>query len=221
MKEEFDKELRELSPLLAYLKKEQEGEAFKVPKFYFDNLADKVIAQAKEVEKVGTTFQKETPQYPSVFARLQDLVSSLFRPRLALAFGTGLVIAFGAWFMLTSKKSKIGVDAPSVAVTPSIQTEQLGNVIEPKSGKLQTAIGDKTLTEEQGDALISNNKPNINQNNTPVLSQNAIKLGEATGQNALVESGQLVHPESGLTEEELAKYLEENTDEYDSDGSDN
>jgi hypothetical protein len=221
MKEEFDKELRELSPLLAYLKKEQEGEAFKVPKFYFDNLADKVIVQAKEVEKAGTTFKKETPQYPSVFARLQDLVSSLFRPRLALAFGTGLVIALGAWFMLTSPKSKIGVDASSVAVTPPIKTEQSGNIVEPKSGELQSFIGDKTPIKEQNNALLSNNKPNISLSNTPISSQNTTRLGETTGQNALAEGGQLVHPESGLTEEELATYLEENTDEYDSDGSDN
>ncbi len=43
MKEEFENELRELSPFLADLKKRQaESDPFKVPKLYFDTLADAV-----------------------------------------------------------------------------------------------------------------------------------------------------------------------------------
>ena len=49
MKKEIENELREISPFLADLKKgmEEDKEPFRVPKFYFDTLADKVLENAQ------------------------------------------------------------------------------------------------------------------------------------------------------------------------------
>jgi hypothetical protein len=218
MKEEFDKELRELSPLLAYLKKEQEGEAFKVPKFYFDNLADKVIAEAYETEKTRAISKKETPQYPTLLGRLQDFVGSLLRPRVALAFGSCLIVALAAWFMLSSKQSPNTISEPTVATTNG---EQLPNTTElPNSVKNAEKLAN---TPQNADNALKNvdKSTKTMPNEGIAMSQNAIKSIDTEGSNALANEAQLTHPQSGLTEEELVLYLEENTDENDTDGSDN
>jgi hypothetical protein len=215
MKEEFDKELRELSPLLNYLKKEQQGDGFRVPKFYFDNLADKVIAEAKATEKLVIKAKKETPQYPTLLARLQDFVGELFRPRLALAFGSLLLIGVAAWFMLTSKKTETNGLETTASMTPSTNIEQL-----PISGEKDANIGDKTPIKRQKEAVSADITSNASRNDAPISHQNAIKLGETAAPRILAGKDELVHPESGLTEEELATYLEENMDENDSDDSD-
>jgi hypothetical protein len=221
MKEEFDKELRELSPLLTYLKKEQAGDGFKVPKFYFDTLADKVIAQAKETEKVGTDLKKKTPQYPTLLARLQDFMGSLLRPQLALAFGSCLIVALGAWFWLTAKNTTSTTIEPSVAATTPTNGHELPNAIELPNG-VNNAETTATMTHNapnspKSGAIVPNSTPN----DVTTTPQNSIKSNDTEGANNLVNNAPLTHPQSGLTEEELAKYLEENTDEEDSDGSDN
>jgi hypothetical protein len=219
MKEEFDNELRELSPLLAYLKKEQKGDAFKVPKFYFDNLADKVIAQAHEMEKTRVVATKETPQYPTLLGRLQDFMGSLLRPRVALAFGSCLIVASAAWFMLGSKQSPNTVVEPTVATTTT--GEQLPNTTElPNSVK--DAESSANTPENAANALKNVEKmPNAKPNEGVATSQNSTKSMDTEGVNPLANEAKLTHPQSGLTEEELALYLEENTDENESDGSDN
>jgi hypothetical protein len=218
MKEEFDKELRELSPLLAYLKKEQEGDSFKVPKFYFDNLADKVIAQAHETGKTRVVATKETPQYTMLLGRLQDFVGSLLRPRVALAFGSCLIVALAAWFMMSSKQSPNTVTEPTVATTTG---EQLPNTKELPNGAKNA--GNSATTPQNGANALKNGEksPNTMPNEGVAMSQNPTKSMDTEGVNPLANEAQLTHPQSGLTEEELALYLEENTDENDSDGSDN
>ena len=63
MKEEFEKELQDLSPFLADLKKQQLREPFRTPRLYFDTLADKVIETAKTETVVAT----RPPQYKERF----------------------------------------------------------------------------------------------------------------------------------------------------------
>jgi hypothetical protein len=219
MKKEFDEELRELSPLLAYLKKEQEGDSFKVPKFYFDNLADKVIVQAHETEKTRVVATKETPQYPTLLGRLQDFAGSLLRPRVALAFGSCLIVAFAAWFMLGSKQSPNMVSEPTVAIPTN--GEQLPNTTELPNGVKNTENSENT-PRNGANALENVDKaPKTMPNEGIALSQTPTKSMDTEGVNPLTDEAKLTHPQSGLTEEELAQYLEENTDDSDSDGSDN
>jgi hypothetical protein len=227
MKEEFDKELRELSPLLAYLKKEQEADSFKVPKFYFDNLADKVIAQARETDKIGTHLKKETPQLlrasqgqSTFLGRLQDFLSDLLSPRLALALGSCLIVAVAAWFMLTPKKSTITVGESTASTTMPTSDGQLPTA----TGQNGTSIVDKSASLPQNKTNAPENvekSPKSMPNEVTIKPQNSVKSNDTEGGSFLATNIPLTHPKSGLTEEELALYLEENAEEIDTDGSDN
>ena len=91
MKEDIENELRDISPFLAGLKKEQ---PFKTPKFYFDTLADRVIEKTQPVA---------SPQYKpkkSVFSELGSWISTLRQPRWAMAMATIAILAVGSWFYL-------------------------------------------------------------------------------------------------------------------------
>ncbi|MDZ7876247.1 MAG: hypothetical protein U5L45_01180 [Saprospiraceae bacterium] len=211
MKEEFDKELRELSPLIAYLKKEQEGDAFKVPKFYFDTLADKVIKQAKKSEKIETSVKKAT-----VFARLESWFSGLLRPQLVLGFGASLLVVVAAWFILSSKKPVMTIDGATVSAKPSISIEQPLSVDEPISGAVNPIVDNKMPNNEHKNTI----KLKTQLDDVSTTLPNDISINENKEQDK-VAGDLLTHPESGLTEAELALYLEENTEEIDDDSSDN
>ena len=62
MKEEFENELRELSPFLADLKKRQADDPFKTPTLYFDNLADAV--ELREASPVLADLKKQQVREP-------------------------------------------------------------------------------------------------------------------------------------------------------------
>jgi hypothetical protein len=201
---------------------------FNVPKFYFDNLSDKVIAQAKETEKVGTDLKKAPPQLlrasqgqSTLLERLQDFVGNLLRPQLALAFGTCLIVALGAWFWLTTKNATSAVTEPAVAATTATNGQEL-----PKSTDLSSGVNnaETTATIPQNTDITPNSgtkSPNTTPNEVTAIPQNAVKLNDTEGGNNLADGTPITHPQSGLTEEELALYLEENMDENDSDSSDN
>ena len=97
MKEDFENELRALSPFLADLKKQKKEDGFKAPKFYFDTLADKVIASAQPTKAVAP------PQYlttSSLAERVQIWLSGLVSSRRALAFASVLLVAVSGWYFL-------------------------------------------------------------------------------------------------------------------------
>ncbi len=62
MKEEFENELRQLSPFLADLKKRQADDPFKTPTLYFDNLADAV--ELREASAVLADLKKQQVREP-------------------------------------------------------------------------------------------------------------------------------------------------------------
>jgi hypothetical protein len=119
MKEELQEELREISPFLAGL---EQKDPFKAPKFYFDNLADKVLEKAQPV--LVTT----PPQYathPSLFERLANAISTLIRPRLAIAMATiALVAAVGGWMYLKSNT------ASNITINENISHEEIHQYIQ-------------------------------------------------------------------------------------------
>jgi nitrogen regulatory protein PII-like uncharacterized protein len=100
MKEDFEEELREISPFLANLKKEA---PFKTPKFYFDRLTDSVLEKAQsEVPKIVP------PQYKTektVFSRVSDWVSVFIQPRWAMAMATVAVIAVSSFFYIKKQNT--------------------------------------------------------------------------------------------------------------------
>ena len=104
MKKECEDELREISPFLADLKKNKEGEEpFRTPKFYFDTLADKVMEKAVAKPII-------TPQYqvrPSFFEMAQKWLASVMQPRYAIGFATVALLAVGGWFFIQKNQQNV------------------------------------------------------------------------------------------------------------------
>jgi hypothetical protein len=212
MKEALENELRELSPLLADMKKGQAGDPFKTPKFYFDNLADKVLAQANSAEKTAGVATKGSPQYKTFFEHLNSLFASIFQQKLALALASLALIVAASWYALTRKTPEIGTNTPQIAVNKSPYEPIIAPNSEPKTIELtQKKIVLKDVPNEEIDTYINDNLTDL----ASVLdAENAPKLADT-------EKSKLTHPQSGLTEEELETYLIDNAEEGDLDGSDN
>lgn len=94
MKEEIENELRDISPFLADLKKEQ---PFKAPKFYFDTLADRVI------EKTQPTAAPQYKAKKSVSSMAGEWISTLLQPRWVMAMASVAILAVASWFYLVKQ----------------------------------------------------------------------------------------------------------------------
>jgi hypothetical protein len=99
MKEEIENELRELFPFLADLKRAQpdangKEQPFRTPKFYFDNLVDRVI------EKTQTVAPPQYQAKKSVFTQMEEWLFVLMQPRWATAMATMAILAVSSWFYL-------------------------------------------------------------------------------------------------------------------------
>jgi hypothetical protein len=84
-------ELKDLSPILANLKKETTAPIFKTPLFYFDTLQDKVFEKLEDKPKIVVT---KTPHWA------QRLQQWLWQPSTAWALSTMVmvVVAGTFWF---------------------------------------------------------------------------------------------------------------------------
>ncbi len=216
MKEELENELRELSPFLADLKKQQGNDSFKTPKFYFDNLADKVLAQANSTEKTVSMKQKGTPQYATLLTRLQGFLSVVSPPRWAMAFASLALVAVVGWWIFTPKMPVIDVQVPEMTVVQSPNVEQVSPAVEPTNPAKTPVVASKVVTlkdvpNEEIDAYISDNLADFEG---ALSNQNAAKLADTEGVKT-------THPQSGLTEAELEAYLADTMEDSDLDSSDN
>jgi hypothetical protein len=113
-KENFEEELREISPFLANLKKD---DPFKTPKFYFDTLADKVIEKAQIPVVIAST---SSPTM-SLGERIRTWIAVLITPRYAMALSTILFLTVGAWYFLKPVASKKTVESVEEITTEDIQ----------------------------------------------------------------------------------------------------
>jgi hypothetical protein len=114
MKEDFEEELRGLSPFLADLKKQKKDDGFKTPKYYFDTLADKVIENAKPKTKVTPIYVAQ----PSFATRVSEWITGLMQPRMALAYATVLFLAVGGWYFFKSTQAKTMDNCNELACLP-------------------------------------------------------------------------------------------------------
>ena len=195
MKEEFEKELQELSPFLADLKKQQKQEPFKTPRLYFDTLADKVL----EKEKNKAIVPPQYNQHPSLYNRINVWLSTIFQPKLALsAFGLVLIVAVG-WYVINQQKQLI---APSKEQEITISELPKNNGIETvaKDNTSEATIGkDTKLPDVDGE-----NKPKAGDNKEEMVGNqpklNALEIAKPMG---------ITHPKSGLTEEEIEEFLKD------------
>jgi hypothetical protein len=212
MKKEIENELNELSPLLADLKKRQDEDPFKTPKFYFDNLTDKILVQANNEGKTSVVTTTWTPQYKTFFERLKSLFTPVSSPRLAMAFASLALVIVGSWYVLTRKTVEKAANSPQIYVnqppiapqtTPSIDDKILEKPLKP--------IVLENMPKAEMDTYI---KDNLVDSEDLLTFENAPKL-------ANTEGSKLTHPQSGLTEEELESYLIDTAEEGDFDGSDN
>ncbi len=195
MKREFEKELQNLSPFLADLKKQQKDEPFKTPRLYFDNLTDSVIEKAKG----ETQTAKTPPQYnsrPSLSSRINDWLSTAFQPKWALStLALALVMVVGWYAVQQQKTAPLAVEQPAIVIHETPQSDIKNNVADAQEKEAVTAFeGPKTAEK---DVKSFNDEVTKTTPSVP-------KLEKA-----------LTHPQSGLTEAEIEQYLLENLDERD------
>ena len=194
MSKAFEKELLELSPFLADLKKQSPKEPFRTPRLYFDTLADKVIENAK----TETVVAQAPPQYKarfSLFSRLNNWFSAINAPRFAMIAGSLALFVAAGWYIIQQQKPTVNTDT---ATTEEVKTYINEHIDEFKEEDILTAVAD-------------NKSPKIADKGTDK------KNVEPTLPTPNVQDApsQLAHPKSGLTEEELEEYLKENLDEND------
>lgn len=206
MKEDFEKELQELSPFLADLKKQQKNEPFKTPRLYFDTLADKVIEKTTEDTKVLTA----PPQYktsPSLSEQINGWLSTILKPRLALSvLGLVVLVAVG-WYAVRSQKMDNPMAAP----------QELVNTSDPKN---EVKIVESPIVQNTSEEKI-NTPPNAVNTNSKTVDEK--KADVAVNENLqlpiqnIIETKKdgFIHPESGLTEEEIEEFLKDALDDED------
>jgi hypothetical protein len=202
MKEEFEKELQQLSPFLADLKKQQKQEPFKTPRLYFDTLADKVLEKVKEEKNLSVIIP---PQYPSLLSRINSWFSTIIQPRLALAtMGLALVVAAG-WYVIRQQTSNIPTpNTPSV-----VETETPKNPAAETHNNNDNGINNKDITIKQP-IIESTNESKTKDKKIDIVDHQALpKVLETT------KASGITHPKSGLTEEEIEEYLNEALDDDD------
>ncbi len=195
MKREFEKELQDLSPFLADLKKQQKDEPYKTPRLYFDNLADQIIEKAKG----ETNTVKVPPQYyrtPSLAHRINTWLSILFKPKWALsALAFALVLGAGWYAVQQQKSTAISGVQPMVVTHEEAQNYVKENIEDFKEEDIANAFEEPKKIEKEEKLL---------DTQTTNLLPSVPKLEKV-----------LKHPQSGLTEAEIEQYLLENLDERD------
>lgn len=98
-------ELRDIAPFLSDLKKQNRKEPFSTPQFYFDNLADRVLAQTQHPLSIQ---QAPSAQKGALGQLLEKISQTLWQPRLAMAFGAVLIMvcAGSFWFFNTKTNAR-------------------------------------------------------------------------------------------------------------------
>ena len=149
MKREFEKELEELSPFLADLKKQQKDEPFKTPRLYFDNLADSVIEKAKG----ETQTAKAPPQYnsrPSLVNRINGWLSTAFQPKWALsALAFALVMVVGWYAVQQQKPAPTTVEQPVAVTYEAVQNDVNDNIADSKEDETATTFEEPKKVEKK------------------------------------------------------------------------
>jgi hypothetical protein len=194
MKEEFEKELNELSPFLAKLKEQETKEPFRTPKFYFDTLADRVLEQAQttppEAKRAPLLSKESIRPYNQLHRakmRLYNGLSSLLQPRMALA--SAVLLAIAAWYFVGRRPTIQPLPTETAVISP-------------------TEI--KTYIEE-----------NIEDFDEHLIAEHIEKKSPHTGFTAPDTEGGGKEDEKEIlekpefTEEELEEYLRENLEEED------
>ena len=176
MKNDIDNELNELSPFLADLKKgmEKDKEPFRVPKFYFDTLADKVIEKAQP--------QVVPPQYstqPSIGERVQAWLGLLFQPRYAMALGTVIILAVGGiWFYNSHKISETSLASVQLS---EISNDEIHEYIHANIDDFEDQIIEKNETladNTEGTETINVSEEEINEYLKENIDENDLKALE-------------------------------------------
>jgi uncharacterized protein HemX len=114
MKEDFEEELRNISPFLADLKKQKKEDGFKPPKYYFETLTDKVIENARPKTEVIPSYIAQ----PSLATRVGEWLTGLMQPRMAMAFATALFLAVGGWYFLRQTNAQQTDNCTELACLP-------------------------------------------------------------------------------------------------------
>lgn len=202
MKKEFEEEINELSPFLADLKKQQRQEPFKIPRLYFDTLADKVLDKAKTETKVVVA----PPQYKTAQTSknsIKSWLSTIFEPKMALSVLTLVLVLGAGWYVINQQKTEAVENTESDVVTREDVHNYINDHLEDfKEEEILLAFADikpNKVAENEAEIKIVE----------PVLTTPDVPENQAAP----------THPKSGLTEEELENYLKEHLKDDDLDAS--
>jgi hypothetical protein len=149
MKEDFEEELKNLSPFLSDLKKQKKEDGFKTPKYYFDTLADKVIENAQPKTEVTPIYVAQ----PSLATRVSEWLAGLMQPRLALAYATVLFLAVGGFYFFKSTQKAESCDELACLPQEEIKTYISDNINEFDEEML---IGNAQIAENTEGPLLKN-----------------------------------------------------------------
>lgn len=176
----MDDELRELSPFLSDLKKENKGNPFKTPLFYFDTLADKVVAEAKN----EATNEKAPPQYLSLSERISGWLKVVLQPQYSMRLATVAFLGIAGWYFLKpTAVPQMSVDNCGLACVPK---EEIQNYISEnlkdfdedlllgQSTIADTEGSDATLKELSSDEIEQYLKENLDESDVNNLSNNKL-----------------------------------------------
>ncbi len=160
MKEEFENELRAISPFLANLKKEgNKDDVFKVPQNYFDTLANTIVekAQAQEIKAYPLSkkaiLEAPTVAKPHFLELVREWIESLLQPRYALGFATALVIAVAGWWFVNNRNSPLPIEAEMAQLSHEEIHQYITENIDDFDEEL--ILKNQELADTEGDINIS------------------------------------------------------------------
>ncbi len=171
MKENIDKELEQLSPLLHEMRKKSEG--FQVPEGYFAQLQANVLEQIKgETPPImaQTPIPSAVQQKSSWWTQLMEQIDWLLQPRYAVGFASIIFLMAAGWFLLKPSNSD---NCNELACVPEDEIQQF---LEENMDEIETEQLWKMMVENGVEKTVSveENKPEKEQNSTlPAKIQNA------------------------------------------------
>ncbi len=152
----IEEELRELSPRLADLRKQDDG--MRVPEHYFENLESEIF---KNLDEIGA--RRKPISQPSPVGKLTAWMAGFWQPKFAIGLAAVLVLGFSAWwFFRPNSSAAVNSELAMTQISEDeIENFVLENVQQFDPGQLAPEIVEVEIpssTDEVDDVKIENLK---------------------------------------------------------------
>jgi hypothetical protein len=142
-KEDIRKELEELSPFLAKLKKEKDG--FEVPVDYFQGLSDQIMDRIKAEEQPAP---QASPATPAWVTQVKQAIQWLVQPQYALAIASVAILLVAGWWWNQSNTLRPSSDALFAELSQEDILNYIDQNIENFGTELVTAVEQSPGTQD-------------------------------------------------------------------------